>query len=511
MLSAAHKLRLRKSQKACARHNIIGKESRTLLLYNNKKNRNGDMKKKILIFVWAIMLVNLSPRPVFSNQPLNLNVNGEGIELGKWLIQEEDTSYIPYAVISNLIETQSFFDEDNQSLTIETNNTKLWLQASNKTAVINDTKIGIESPPKMIYNTLFVPLKMTFETLGAQVGWEKETNSITIDGDIISYKGQTLKELLDEPLPEGYTQIKINAAGDCTLGFDDKTSKANRFDTVLNEKGGDYGYFFKNVKHIFEMDDLTIVNLETPLTNATTKAVKQFAFKGRPEYTQILKQGSIEAVNLANNHTYDYLEQGMKDTISHLKSANINYFGNGAKSITDIKGIKVANLGYKGWSNANSVKNGIKNDIAAMRKTADLVIVTFHWGDEGVNYPNNIQKDLGRFAIDQGADLVLGHHPHVIQGIEEYKGKPIVYSLGNFSFGGNRNPSDKDTFIFQQNFIFNENKEIVSAQFNVIPCTVSSVNYRNDYAPTPQVGANGLRILNRIKQYSNVFPTPASL
>ncbi|NLI90494.1 MAG: CapA family protein [Epulopiscium sp.] len=469
------------------------------------------MRRKVSIIFLVFLLIQLPSNAILANQEFKINANGHDIKLGKWLIIEEGTTYIPFSLVANLLDLGSSFDETNKSVTFQKGNTKLWVQASNKTVIINDIKIGIDKAPKMIHNTLYVPLKFTFDTLGVSVGWDEASNSVKINSSDIKNIDKPVKELLKEPLPAGYTQIQISAAGDCTLGFDDKFSKTNRFDSVLKEKGGDYSYFFKNVKHIFEMDDMTIVNLENPLTNATSKASKQFAFKGRPEYTQILKEGSVEAVNLSNNHTYDYKEQGMRDTITHLKNANIIYFGNGNKAIKTIKGIKTANLGYNGWSNNKNIKEQIKKDIVEMRKVADLVIVTFHWGIERANYPNNIQKDLGRWAIDQGADLVLGHHPHVMQGIEEYKGKQIVYSLANFCFGGNRNPADKDTFIYQQSFTFNENKQLVAKRFNVIPCTVSSVNYRNDYCPTPQGGARGQKIINRLKQYSSVFPKPAAI
>ncbi|HHX62562.1 MAG TPA: CapA family protein [Epulopiscium sp.] len=433
------------------------------------------MNNKTTRLICVFLLLILWTVPIFGNQSLKITVNGQNIDLGNWLVSDNGTSYIPAIVVSNLL---------------------------------NGEKLDLKTPTKNIYNTSFVPLKPAFETLGASVNWDKATNSIMITSDELSYNGQTIKELLQEPLPQGHVEIKISAAGDVVLGWDEKFSTQNRFDSVLKEKGYDYKYFFKNVKHIFETDDMTIVNLETPLTNATKKAEKTFTFKGKPEYAQILKEGSIESVNLANNHTYDYLTQGMKDTIATLSKANIEYFGDGNKSIKEVKGIKIGNLGYKGWSNASSVKSGIKKDIEHMKKTANLVIVSFHWGEEGVSYPNAIQKDLGKFCIDNGADLVIGHHPHVIQGIEEYKDKMIIYSLGNFSFGGNRNPTDKDTFIYQQSFIFNDQKQLISTTSGIIPCRVSSVDYRNDYCPTPQLGQGADRIINRLNTYSKGFQKP---
>ena len=132
-----------------------------------------------------------------------------------------------------------------------------------------------------------------------------------------------------------------------------------------------------------------------------------------------------------------------------------------------------------------------------------MVIVSFHWGTEKATYPDEIQKTLAHIAVDNGADIVVGHHPHVLQGIEEYNGKNIVYSLGNFCFGGNRNPLDKDTMIFQQTFTF-ENGELVQDNVkNIIPCSLSSVKEYNDYQPTILEGSESERVLQKIQELSS--------
>lgn len=258
--------------------------------------------------------------------------------------------------------------------------------------------------------------------------------------------------------------------------------------------------FFAGVKDIFENDDLTLVNLETTFTTAKKKAKKTFRFKGDPSYVNILKEGSVEMVNIANNHIYDYLQKGFDYTIETLEQAGILYSGEGHIAFFETKGITIASLGYCGWS--TSIKDQVKRDIEDVRAKADLVIVSFHWGKERSNYPNEIQKELGRFAIDQGADLVAGHHPHVIQGIEKYQGRYIVYSLGNFCFGGNRNPKDKDTFIFQNEFIFRDG-QLKESQCKIIPCRISSVTHVNDYQPTVLEGEEAQRVMNRILKYSS--------
>lgn len=310
-----------------------------------------------------------------------------------------------------------------------------------------------------------------------------------------------LEPPIELPKQDELVKITINAAGDCTLGTDTSFGYSGSFPDEVKKNG--YGYIFKNVKDIFSDDDLTIINLETTLTNATAMAEKKFRFKGSPEYTKILTEGSIEAVNIANNHIRDYLTIGYTDTIASLKKSGIGYFGYENKYITEIKGIKVGCLGYEGWNSSSSTKKKIKDDIATLRKSGvKLVIVSFHWGEERKYYPNSTQKELGKYSIDCGADLVLGHHPHVIQGIQTYKGKNIVYSLANFAFGGNRNPSDKDTFIYQQVFEFKNGQLLNTLKTNIIPCSVSSLKTRNNYQPTPLKGKEAINIINKINRYS---------
>ncbi len=295
-------------------------------------------------------------------------------------------------------------------------------------------------------------------------------------------------------------KITISLAGDCTLGTDESFSYANSFPYQVKKQNEDWSYFFAGVKHIFENDDLTLVNLETTFTTAKKKAKKTFRFKGDPSYVNILKEGSIEMVNIANNHIYDYLQKGFDDTLETLEQAGILYSGEGHIAFFETKGLTIASLGYCGWS--TSIKDQLKSDLEDVRSKGDLVIVSFHWGKERSNYPNDIQKELGRFAIDHGADLVAGHHPHVIQGIEKYKGRYIVYSLGNFCFGGNRNPKDKDTFIFQNEFVFMDG-QLKDSQCKIIPCRISSVTHVNDYQPTVLEGEEAQRVMNRILKYSS--------
>lgn len=311
------------------------------------------------------------------------------------------------------------------------------------------------------------------------------------------------------------TYLTVSGIGDCMLGKDVKATYPGSFLEMFDKQKDPYSYFFSNVKSVLATDDLTIANLETTFTVNARMTVKNFPgkavfnFKGDPKYVNILKQGSVEAVTIANNHTNDYGPQGKKDTLSTLEKAGIGWFGYENSYIKNVKGIKVGMLGFKDVRapedkpNLSGTKKQMSASIGKLRKQCGLVIVTFHWGDEMTIHQHRVQTELGRWAIDNGADLVLGTHPHVIQGIEKYKGRYIVYSLANFCFGNKRNPVDRDTFIYQQRFAFNKSGRLVKAMDKaIIPCSVSSTTGRNDFRPTVITGKSGERVVNKILSVS---------
>lgn len=293
--------------------------------------------------------------------------------------------------------------------------------------------------------------------------------------------------------------LTVSVVGDCTLGTDENFD----YDTSLNAYYENYGadYFFSNVKSIFSADDLTIANFEGTLTDSEDREDKEYAFKAPAEYAGILTSGSVEAVNTANNHSHDYGNQGYEDTISAFDSAGILNFGYDKTLVTEVKGIKVGLVGIYELKDHLERKEQLKQNIAKVKaEGAQITIVIFHWGNEKEEVPDSNQTTLAHLAIDEGADLVCGHHPHVLQGIEEYKGKNIVYSLGNFCFGGNQYPSDMDTMIFQQTFTVDQNGVKADNVTNIIPCSVSSDSDYNNYQPTPAEGDEAARILNKIQE-----------
>ena len=297
--------------------------------------------------------------------------------------------------------------------------------------------------------------------------------------------------------------LTLSVVGDCTLGTDETFD----YDTSLNAYYENYGsaYFLQNVKSIFSQDDLTIANFEGTLTESDAREDKTFAFKGPASFTSILTDGSVEAVNTANNHSHDYGDQSYEDTMTALDAAGIVHFGYDETAVMDVKGIKVGMVGIYELKDHLEREQQLKDNIAKVKADgAQLIVVIFHWGNETETVPDSNQTTLGRLAIDEGADLVCGHHPHVLQGIETYKGKNIVYSLGNFCFGGNSSPSDMDTMIYQQTFTITSEGVQADNVTNVIPCSISSAAYEgyNNYQPTPAEGDEAARILAKINERS---------
>lgn len=302
--------------------------------------------------------------------------------------------------------------------------------------------------------------------------------------------------------------LTLSVVGDCTLGTDETFD----YDTSLNAYYENYGadYFLQNVKDIFSSDDLTIANFEGTLTDSDEREDKTFAFKAPASYASILTGGSVEAVNTANNHSHDYGDQSFDDTLAALDDAGIVHFGYDETAVMDVKGIKVGLVGIYELYDHLEREQQLKDNIAKVKADgAQLIVVIFHWGNETETVPDSNQTTLGRIAIDEGADLVCGHHPHVLQGIETYKGRNIVYSLGNFCFGGNSSPSDMDTMIYQQTFTIDADGVKKDNVTNIIPCSISSAAYDgyNNYQPTPAEGDEATRILGKINERSSWIST----
>lgn len=295
-------------------------------------------------------------------------------------------------------------------------------------------------------------------------------------------------------------KVVVSAAGDCTLGTDVNFGGVT-FPVEVENQNDDYGFFFRNVKPIFDEDDLTIVNFEGTLTERGSRVDKTFAFRGSPEYTKVLTEGGVEAVTLANNHSTDYGDVSGEDTKKYLDEAGIVWFENLHTRVMDINDVKVGLIGL--YALNGSADDNLPVAMEQVKSEgAELILVQVHWGIEGDNYPSDSQRQLAYDAIDMGADLVIGHHPHVLQGVEKYNGKYIAYSLGNFCFGGNQNPRDKDSMIFRQTFTLVNGEVKLDDNYEIIPCSISSVSHRNNYQPTPQKGDELSRAKEKLSRFS---------
>lgn len=310
----------------------------------------------------------------------------------------------------------------------------------------------------------------------------------------------------DAPAPEPVT-LTVTFAGDCTLGTDPNFDVDRNFNTRYEKEGNDPAYFLKNVAELFGADDLTVVNMEGTLTDSKEKSEKKYTFKGPKEYTKILSGSGVEAASMANNHSADFGEASYTDTIEALDADGVTTFGYDRIAYMDVKGVKVALIGanttgeYKIDPEA-AVAEMLGNIAKAKSEGAQLTFVYMHWGIEKDYTPQESDMRVARQAIDAGADLVVGSHPHVIQGWEVYNGRYIVYSLGNFCFGGNSNPKDKDCLIFQETFTVTGNEVAPAAEGDAkfIACSVSGSTKRNDFQPALAEGEEADRILAKAQE-----------
>jgi len=314
---------------------------------------------------------------------------------------------------------------------------------------------------------------------------------------------ETEQEPDSEPEDDPIVTITVSAAGDTTLGGCVVAASFNRFMGVFRDNNEDMTYFLRNVRHIFMQDDLTLLNLECALTNETRHRGRKWNYKGEYRMAEILSSSGVDTVSLANNHTDDFFDKGYQDTKDALTEHGVGYFGNETNSIMEINGIKVGLYGFLMYTDMED-RNKVTKAVNDLRdRGAELVIGYFHWGSMYTYHPNESQRRIGHHAIDVGTDLVLGAHPHVIHGIEEYNGKNIVYSLGNFAYGGHQNPPDKDTFIFQQTFTFENGVLQEDNVTNIIPAYISSLRNTNNYQPMIAEGDEAERILKKIEKISS--------
>lgn len=277
----------------------------------------------------------------------------------------------------------------------------------------------------------------------------------------------------DEPVGDGKEYFTISFVGDCTIA-------GNRFQS-LSEGSADYP--FQNVADILQNDEMTLGNLECNLSDASLYSSSMFSFKAPTANANMLTSGGIDFVTTANNHTLDFGQKGLDDTFAALDAVGVAYGKDGACTVYETKGGLKVGI-YCGYYALRA--DSIEAAVAQLKADgAEYIICALHWGDEGSYRPTALQQSIAHAAIDAGADVVYGTHPHVLQPIEEYGNGIIMYSLGNFCFAGNSFPRDYDSVIVQITLCRDKDGSISFDSMQLIPCAISSTTENNDYRPTP--------------------------
>ena len=315
----------------------------------------------------------------------------------------------------------------------------------------------------------------------------------------------------------GGTTVTLSFVGSCTLGMDENDGYDGSFGEYYDNYGA--GYFFQNVKSIFEGDDLTVASLESTLTLSDTRQDRDRALRADPSYADILTQGGIDATDVANDHIYDYGNEGYVDTLANLDNAGIGRFGFDNVLTTQVSGTALPNaaihssmveqdgisIGLVGvWQDSEQDYESMALDSVneLQEQKAQIIVVMIHWSSEDPSIPDDGQISLAHSLINAGADLIIGIQPQAMQGIECYQGKYIVYSLGSF-LSGDTAPESMDTMIFQQTFTVVNGEAQSDAPFEIIPCSISTDATANTYCPTPASGDDADRILDEIYALSD--------
>ena len=265
--------------------------------------------------------------------------------------------------------------------------------------------------------------------------------------DIKIVEAQNLASATNPVKIAGGDRLRLAFVGDIMLDRGVKES-------ILKNGGGDYRYIFENIYQNLRNYDVLFGNLEGPISDKGQDQESFYSFRMRPETANALAWAGFDMVSAANNHIWDWGAEATMETLRHFSEASIKYAGIGLTRIDAysanniiVNGVKIAFLAFTDISGAFketgsldkptvalTFEKEIESGVKAARRKADVIIVYFHFGDEYKQEPNENQKKLAHLAIDSGADLVIGTHPHVVQSIEQYKNGYIAYSLGNFIF-----------------------------------------------------------------------------
>ncbi len=304
------------------------------------------------------------------------------------------------------------------------------------------------------------------------------------------------------------TEILLTFTGDCTLGGEERLrAKPYSFDSYIAKYG--YAYPFEKVQHFLAHDDVTVINLENVFYPYERNRIpRTYNFRGPTDFVNILNAGSVELSFLGNNHIGDYGPQGLRSTVRTLEAAGLAWFGipypdKLATWIFEKDGVKIGFTGcYIGqWGRD---PQGLRDAFLDLRQQGcAFIAAVMHGGTEYALRQGDAQERFARFLVAQGADLVIGHHPHVLQGVERIGSANVVYSLGNFSFGGNAALRAAQTMLAQVRVSFDKEGRYMGQQLNLIPAHPSGTLEFNDYQPVPVEGAQARAVIDLVAAQSN--------
>ena len=289
----------------------------------------------------------------------------------------------------------------------------------------------------------------------------------------------------EEPAPEeedGF-DIVVSFTGDMMLASLKNETTASNFNAYANKH--EPAYFLQNVRSVFESDDLTVVNLENVLTDRKLAEKEKnhnpaYWYRSRTANTEILTSSGVEAVSLANNHTGDYGPAGAKDTAAAVEKAGLLYGSNGRTFYYEKNGYRIAIICHGLWNEGQAGE--IVRRIHEAEEDSDFQVVFYHGGKEKVHEPEPWRQRASRRLVDEGADLVVGNHPHVLQPRETYNGVDILYSMGNFCYGGSKYPENR-TIIYQLKLHIDGEGKLADKSGEIIPCYVYTGDAGNNYCP----------------------------
>lgn len=293
------------------------------------------------------------------------------------------------------------------------------------------------------------------------------------------------------------TEITLTFGGDCVLGTREEwVGSAGNFEEYVDSKGMDW--CFSGVAGLFADDDFTLINLECVLQdgNQGHNSKKQHTFRGKAAYAQMLAGAGVEGVNIANNHYVDYNQSGESSTKAALEAAGIRYCGYRNLFVWERDGIKIGFGGCRETVFYEENKAYIYRDIQKLKELGcDAIVYSCHWGEEYSPLHNRKQERMAQYAANSGADIIVGTHPHVVQGVDNLDGCAVLYSLGNLVFGGTHELQTFDALLARATLRFDGDHNYLGAQIELIPVLTSGSVPENDFRPVLAEEGDAQRIL----------------